>query len=128
MKNALLWLIVILAFAGLLALASARADDARTNRLYARAHLVEAQSSARQDLLAGLMPYTIIGLATIGGVIAVVALVAGVVAVVAIWSDRPQAAPPRVIERQMVILLQPGQTPREFWRQVSKVKLLEMEK
>ena len=120
MKQAVLWLIVILAFAGLLAIASARADDARTNRLYARAHLVEAQSSARQDLLAGLMPYTIVGLAAIGGTISVVALMAGVVAVVVIWSNRPQPQTTQIIERQMVILLQPGQTRPEFWRQVAR--------
>ncbi len=125
MKHFFMWLIVILAFAGLLALASARADDARTNRIYATAHLVGVQSSARQDTLAAMMPYAILGLATIGGTIAVVALVAGVVAVVALWSSRPPPAPTRVIERQMIIMLQPGQTPREFWRQVSKVKLLE---
>jgi hypothetical protein len=118
MKQAILWLIVVLSFAGLLALATARADDARTNRLYARAHLVEAQSSARQDTLAALMPYTIIGLATIGGVIAVVALVAGVVCVAAVWSSRLRGATiqPKIIERQMIILIQPGQSRREVYQ------------
>lgn len=132
MKQLLVWLIVILAFAGLLALASARADDARTNRIYAQAHLIGAQSSARQDLLAGLMPYTVLGLAALGGIITivaltggVVALIGGVVAIVAMWSERPQAAPPRIIERQMVILMQPGQTRRETWQQLSEIKLLE---
>ena len=125
MKDLFLWLILILALVILLALAAARANDAQTSRLYARAHLVDSQSSARQDLLAGMMPYAILGLAAISGVIAVVALVAGVVAVVAIWSSRPPSTPIREIERQTIILLQPGQTRRDFWRQVSEVRLLE---
>ncbi len=120
MKQAFLWLIVILGLVGLLTLASARADEARTSRLYARAHLVEAQSSSRQYLLAGLMPYTIIAVSIIGGTIAIVALVAGVVAVVAVWPRSP-VAPGRVIEieTRTIILLQPGQSRRELWRALS---------
>lgn len=125
MKNALLWLIaIIIAFAIMLTATGFNADR-QTQRLYAQAHLTNAQSSARQDLLAGLMPYTIIAVAVIGGTIATAALIAGAVAITAIWASRPQAPPTRVIERQTMILLQPGQTPREFWRQMSDIKLLE---
>jgi hypothetical protein len=123
MKDLLLWLIVILGLVGLLMLASAKADDARASRLYARAHVIEANSSARQDLLAGLMPYAILGLATIGGVIAIVALTAGTVAVVTIWSSQLQAGPARVIERQqMIVMIQPGQSRREIFKLLSRAK------
>ena len=126
MNDVMKWAVLIFLLACLLAMATAKADDARTNRLYARAHLVDAQASARQDTLAAMMPYTIVGVAVIGGVIAVVALVAGVVAVVAIWSERSsQAEPPKVIERQVIIVLQLGQTRRDFWRQASEVKFLD---
>lgn len=128
MKQAMMWLIVVLAFAGLLALASARADDARTSRLYARAHLVEVNSSARQDLLTAMMPFIILGLATIGGTIAIVALTYGLVTVAAIWLNRPPPPPAAatiILERQIIVMLQPGQTRRELWQQVSKVELLE---
>lgn len=118
MKQVLMWSIVILALAGLLALASARADDARANRIDAQARLVGAQSSARQDLLVGLMPYALLGLVTItGGTITIVALT---------W---PRPTPPaqtqiierriierRIIERQMVILIQPGQSRRKVYQ------------
>jgi ABC-type multidrug transport system permease subunit len=124
MKNLFLWLIVILGIATLLTLASAKADDARTNRLYARAHLVEANSSARQDLLVGMMPYAVLGLATVGGVVAIVALAAGAVAVVAVWSDRGQARP-MMIERQMIIMIQPGQSRREVYKLLSNSKELQ---
>ncbi len=119
------WLLVFILAAVLLAYAAGKVTDKQTQRLYARAHLVESQSSARQDLLAGLMPYAILGLATISGVIAVVALIAGAIAITAIWSDRPQAAPTKVIERQIIVMLQPGQTRRDFWQQLNEIKLLE---
>lgn len=124
MKIFVQWLLVFILAAILLAYISGEAADKQTNRLYARAHLVDSQSSARQDTLAAMMPYAILGVATIGGVIAIIALVAGIVAVVAIWSSRPATQPVREIERQMIIMLQPGQTRREVWRQVSEIKLI----
>lgn len=110
MKDLILWIILLLSLVGLLTLAFAKADDARTNRLYARAHLVEVKSDARQDTLTGLMPYVVIVAIAIGGSVVVVALMFASVAIVAIVSNRPRH--PRIIERQIVIVLQPGQPKR----------------
>lgn len=118
------WFLLFLLVGILLTYVTGQAADKQTGRLYARAHLVDSQSSARLDILAAMMPYAILGVATIGGVIAIVALMAGVVAVVAIWSSRPPAAQAKEIERQIFIMLQPGQTRREVWQQVSEIKLI----
>lgn len=125
MKDFLMWLIVIIAAITLLIYITGEAADKQTTRLYARAHLVEAQSSARQDLLAGLMPYAILGLATTGGVVTVIAMTYGLVAFATIWVNRPPPPETVILERQIVVMLQPGQTHREFWQQANKVKLLE---
>lgn len=119
MKHFAAWLIVIIGSLIVLVWALGEAQEKQASRLYARAHVIEAKAGARQDLLAALMPYTIIGLATLGGTIAVVALMAGTVAIVAL-AKRTPAQSHRVIERQTILLLQPGQhSRREIYKLLS---------
>ena len=117
MKDLLLWVIVLIASAGLLTLAFAKAGDAQTRRLNARAHLIEVKSDARQDALAGLMPFVVIVAIATGGSIGIVALMSASVAIVAIVTNRSRH--PRMIERQVVIVLQPGQTKPSAYRFLS---------
>lgn len=112
---ATLAVVVILAcFMGL----ASNLTDKQTSRMYARAHLVEVKSAASQALLIGMMPYVVLGIAVIGGTVAVIALT---------W---PRPMPPtRAIERKVVIILlqpeqamlQPEQTRHEYWSQSARV-------
>lgn len=123
MKDLLMWTVVIIGALIILVWALGEAQDKQAGRLYARAHLVEANSSARQDFLAGLMPYTIVGLATIGGSIAAIALTYGLVAIVTAMVtiglaliNRPTSGVierERIIERRTILVLQPGQHSRK---------------
>lgn len=125
MKDLLMWTVVIIGALIILVWALGEVQDKQANRLYARAHLVEANSSARQDFLAGLMPYTIVGLATIGGSIAAIALTYGLVAIVTAMVtiglaliNRPTSTvlpriTERIIERRTILVLQPGQHSRK---------------
>jgi hypothetical protein len=110
-------------------------DDAHARRAQAQAALVRAQSEARQDLLAAMLPYVIFG------VIALALVAIGGLIIYAI-ARRPQApAPPRtrliqapperiierITERQIVFVLQPGQTRRDAFKLLAgaDIKLIE---
>jgi hypothetical protein len=56
--------------------ASEKQGNAQAAIMYGRAHIIEVQNEARKDLMAGLMPYTVIGLGVLGTVaLTIVALV-----------------------------------------------------
>ncbi len=118
MKNSLVWLVTISASIAFLLFALGFNAERQAERAYAQAAIIRAQSSARLDLATALMPYTIIGAVAL---MAIVALVLATMAIVRL--GQPQ--PPRVIETRTLILLQPGQTRRDAWRQMSEIRLLE---
>ncbi|KKL48413.1 hypothetical protein LCGC14_2325790 [marine sediment metagenome] len=100
--------------------------DKQTSRLYARAHLSEVRSESRKDLSVIFLPYVIIAVSLIAGVIVVVALTYGLIAVTAIWINRPLPPPPpkteiRIIERQIIVMLRPNQSRRDYYQQLEKV-------
>jgi hypothetical protein len=106
------WLLVFILAAILLAYVSGEAADKQTGRLYARAHLSEVQNEGRKDLMAGLMPYAVIGVV---GVMSIMALALAAIAL-AKMGQPPQQSQQPVIERQMIILIQPGQSRREVYK------------
>ncbi len=125
MKIFLQWILVFTLAVILLAYVSGEVTDKQTSRLYARAHLSEIQNEGRKDMMAGLMPYAIIGVAAIGGSIAIVAMTYGLVAVATIWINRPQVTRPthtiqRITETRTILILQPGQhSRREIYKLLS---------
>lgn len=120
MKDFLMWIVVIIGTLALLFWIIGEANEKEAGRLYARAHVIEANSAARQDLLAGLMPYVVVSVSIIGGTVAVIALTVFGVAIM----RRPVSPrqPERIIETyhtrhtvertRTILILQPGQHSR----------------
>lgn len=123
MEKILFWVLAILGVIIFWTYLAGEVADKQTSRLYARAHVIETQSEARKDLMAGLMPYVVISVSLIAGVIVVIAMTFGLISVTAIWINRP--LPPkteiRIIERQIIVMLQPDQSRRDYYRQLEKV-------
>ena len=115
MKNTLAYLVVIIATAAFFMLALSNANDSAARRAYAQAAIVREQSQARQDLLAAMLPYV---------ALAVVVIVLTAVAGIVIYALTKQQPGMRIIETRTIIMLQPGQTRREFWQSLENTKLL----
>lgn len=123
MKDLLTWIIATVIGFAILAGAIGFANDAAARKTYAAAAMVREQSQARQDLLAAMLPYAAMT------IVVVVLLVIAGLTIYAI-ANRPPAIRPqiinppptttRIIERQIIMVLQPDQTRREFWRQLSQ--------
>ena len=132
MKDFLAWLIVIIAAITLLIYITGEAADKQTTRLYARAHIIETKSEARQDLLAGLMPYVVVSVSIIGGTIAVIALTIFGIAIINRPTPPHPPPPKRIIETyhetrhtetRTILILQPGQhSRREIYKLLSQGK------
>lgn len=45
---------------------SGKATEKKTDMFYAQAYVIQAQNEARKDLMAGMLPYTLLGLGVIG--------------------------------------------------------------
>ncbi len=126
MEKILSWVLVILVAIILLAYLVGEATDKQTSRIYARAHLLEVLSESRKDLAVIFMPYVVIAVSLIAGVTVVVALTYGLIAVTTIWINRPLPPPPpkteiRIIERQIIVMLRPNQSRRDYYQQLEKV-------
>lgn len=111
MKIFLQWILVFILVSILFLYVSGRVTDKQTNRLYARAHLSEVQNEGRKDLMAGLMPYVVISVSLIAGVIVVIALTFGLISITALWINRQQQQTQR-IENRTLLILQPGDHSR----------------
>jgi uncharacterized protein YsxB (DUF464 family) len=105
-------LIALIATAAFFLIALSSANDSAARRAYAQAAMVREQAQARSDLLAAMLPYIIFG----SVIIVCAALSAVVIYALARRPDVVQAEPVKVIERQMIILIQPGQSRREVYR------------
>lgn len=110
MKNILTWFILLVLVAALFALALGFNAERQAERAYAQAAIIRAQSAARLDLSAALMPYAVIG------IVALMAIVALTLATIALVKLGQPGQSPQLIERQMIILIQPGQTRREVYQ------------
>jgi hypothetical protein len=65
--------------------ASEKRGNAQAAIMYGRAHLVEVQNEARKDLLAGLMPYTVLGLGVVAGAVVVIVVSLGTFGLLFTW-------------------------------------------
>ena len=108
----LLWLATFMILVILLLWMAGQLEDKRTDTLYARAHLSEIKNEGRKDLMAGLMPYTVIAVSLVAGTVALVAMTWGMVAIV----NRPLPPERHILEKQVFVMLQPGQSQRDFFR------------
>jgi hypothetical protein len=113
MKDILTWLIAIIISIALLLLAFGFNAERQAERAYAQAAIIRAQSAARLDLSAALMPYAVIAIVAF---MAIMALALATIALVRL--SQPQQSP-RLIERQMIVLIQPGQSRREVYQMLS---------
>ena len=119
------WFIVaLIAVAAVLFLALAAYNESATGKILAQgraeAMVITAQGQSRLDsaqagatLMSAALP--LVGLALVGlyGILGVAALIAMMV----YFNARKQ--PPRIIERQVVLLPAPGLSRREVWRALS---------
>jgi hypothetical protein len=119
MKDILTWLIAIVIAAAMFLAASGFNAERQAERAYAQAAIIQAQSAARLDLSAALMPYAVIAVVAL---MAIVALTLAAIALVRL-GQAPQGQRPQIIERQMVILIQPGQSRREVFEMLSSKSL-----
>jgi hypothetical protein len=119
MKDTLTWLIAIVIAAAAFLAASGFNAQHQAERAYAQAAIIQAQSAARLDLSAALMPYAVIAVVAL---MAIVALTLAAIALVRL-GQAPQGQRPQIIERQMVILIQPGQSRREVFEMLSSKSL-----
>ena len=122
MERILLLLLAILITIAIFTHLVGEVADKQTSRIYARAHLVETKNEATKGLLGVMLPYVIIAVSLIAGAIVVVAMTFGLISVTALWINRPQ--PPRIethiIERHTMVMLRPGQSPKDYYRQLEK--------
>lgn len=115
-------LLALIGSAALLMTAMGNADDAAARRLYAQSVVIQANSAARQDLLAGLMPYVVIAISLIVAAIVILALSFTFLSVFALWTSKPweKNRPPqieRIIETRSILILQPGEhSKRELYK------------
>ena len=114
----LTWLIAIIITAAVWTVALGFNAERQAERAYAQAAIIRAQSAARLDLSAALMPYAIIGIVA---VLAVIALALATIALVKLGQPQQLQQPPRLIERQMIVLIQPGQSRREVYKMLSNI-------
>ncbi len=118
-------LLAIIGSAALLMTALANADDAAARRLYAQSAVIQANSAARLDFMGAALPYLVITVSLIVGAVVILALSFTFLSVFALWASKPweKGRPPqieRIVERQMVILIQPGQSRREVYQMLSE--------
>lgn len=85
MKQLFSWLIVLFGLIALVIYLLDNLSNSRGDEFRAQAFLVGAKSDARQDLMAGLMPYVVLGIGVL--VVAVVL----VLAILAIWAGAVSA-------------------------------------
>jgi cytochrome bd-type quinol oxidase subunit 2 len=114
MKSVFSWLILLVLVGALFSLALGFNAERQAERAYAQAAIIRAQSAARMDLSAALMPYAVIGVVAL---MAVTALTLATVALVKLGQPG-QSDRPRLIERQ-IIMIQPGQSRREVYKMLS---------
>lgn len=124
MKDFLMWVVVIIGTLAILVWVIGEANEKEAGRLYARAHVIETNDQARQNLLSVLMPYVVISVSIIGGTVAVIALTVFGVAIIHRLPPPPRR-PERIVERhtethretRTILILQPGQhSRREVYR------------
>lgn len=120
------YLAIPLALIGSVALlltALANADDAAARRLYAQSAVIQANSAARLDFMGAALPYLIIAISLIIAAVVILALSFTFLSAFALWSSKPwlqnQPQVERIIERQMIIMIQPGQSRREIYQMLS---------
>jgi len=89
------FLIVLLIVIGVYIVASTSESraSAQASIFYARGHLVEAQSQARLDLLAGLMPYTILGLGILSITAITIIVSLALFILLFVWMNRAEESP-----------------------------------
>lgn len=125
MKELMTWIIATVIGFAILAGAIGFANDAAARKTYAAAAMVREQSQARQDLLAGMLPYAAMTIVVVV-VLAVVGLIIYAIAraprtpIISPQIINPPPTTTRIIERQIIMVLQPDQTHRQFWRQLSE--------
>lgn len=137
-----MWLLVVAAFVVLALVVGTQFNESAANKEYARgqsrAMVIEAQGQNRLDtaqaqsietnaqaqsrltaataqtmIMAVLLPYAIVGGLGVLGII--------VLFMVFYHLSKPQSVPQ--IERQIVYVLQPGQTPRMFYTQLNREEI-----
>lgn len=115
MKQLFSGLVVLLGAAALVIYFLDSLSNSRASEFRAQAVLVNAQSSARQDLLTGMMPYVVLGLGVlvlaVVLVLAILAIVTGAVAAMGINEyGRVQRAEQReTIKQTRALLARPDQ-------------------
>lgn len=114
MKDFLTWAIAIIIAIAIMIYATGYHNDAAARRAQAAAMFIREQSQARLDLAAAAWPYFALTV-----VVIVTVPTAGLIVYALARSPRPQPAT-RIIETRTIILLQPGQSARQFWRQLSQ--------
>lgn len=122
MNKILSWLVVIGGTFAFILLALSQYNDSASKRLYAQSAIIQANSSARQDLLAAMLPYSVLAL----GLIAMV-MVTGLVLIVIIHMTKQCNLPsrrPYTIERHFVYLL-PNKSNNVDGLQMSRRQVLQ---
>lgn len=119
MKDIIIWAIAIIIAIAIFLTASGFNAERQAERAYAQAAIIRAQSAARLDLSAALMPYVIIGTVAL---MSIVAMTLAVFALMKLGQRQPQKSP-KLIERQMIILIQPGQSRREVYQMLGRGEL-----
>lgn len=99
----LFWLVMILGVGGFFLVSLESCNDSQAKRLYAEAALTGAKSAARQDMLAGLMPYTILGLSLIVIVLVVSLVIFGLVLMANSRAAQPKATKRAMAEQPQII-------------------------
>jgi hypothetical protein len=89
----LFWLVMILGVGGFVLVSLESCNDSQAKRLYAEAALTGAKSAARQDLLAGLMPYTVLGISIIVIVLVISLVIFGLIHLANIRASQPRPQP-----------------------------------
>jgi len=129
MKQLFLWSIVVLGFVGLAMFGLAQAREAAAQYEYAQAARVRAHGEARAMIInaqaesrlhaaqaatitqAANLPYMVLGVAVIFGSVLFYLVVA-----------RPTS--PQQIETCIIFFLEPGNSRKEMWQKLDRVKLL----
>jgi hypothetical protein len=117
----LTYFIVLIATIGFVLIAADNVNRSATERAYAQAAVIRAQSQARLDATSAHLPYVVIGSVALLGVVTLV--VAALV--VARWGDNGQVAQtPRIIETRTIIILPAGSGRRAMWERVGEARRL----
>ena len=87
LKVVILLVLLVLMGIYLAGSASEKRAQSQANMFYARAHLAEVQNESLKILLAGLMPYTILGLGVLGATVVTVVISFIVFALLFVWMN-----------------------------------------